>query len=1066
MNELSLLPNQQLRSRLKNIDPLLESVYLGAIYTFNESQNPDRIAQCAHSIRELTIILFRSEIEETTNKIKDTLVNKIQKKINLYDNLPPIYLKNYSKFNKKIHAYFLKIAHHGSSPTIEEFRKKITEYEQILLEILEDYFECFSYVKKVISINKPLLEDIPKLISKLKFISLIRYFFNKISKDWLQTLKRNEFFKHPPGLNTEGYFTPWFESQYLVRVSNSLEVNPEIFYEILKECKISRDIKKRNYHVIQDFLHIALNTDFRTCKKIVDFLINNQLLNHEAVEGINITALLITIFKKYLDNDQFPDIIARHILEIKTVKKTYGRKRKKDDLINEYNAFIFNPLAYTKPEEFTEFINKLKEVYESSPNCSTPLIELIFNIILNLIDNYLIIQRFSNRLENPLFLFETKIVSNIPLFNMQKYELESMTHEFPEIGITLYSLLQLMISNSLQKSDDLVEFVRKDIYSRIKYVPLKKLFLNICLIKPQLFEKEINKLLFQCIEDVDVNYEYYNLAKKSLPSLEEDIKFKYVNKAIEIKENLDLSELGNDYFIPNMIKFFNLYDPIVEFLPEEEAKFYNNCQMKYGNLALNGYTGKSTIRHTTEEMPDLEYGELIEMLKVDRMNKINEIEIIKIKYNIEKHLSAFCKSLKNLKTLNSTYYSLIFEELVYHFQQGKIKLSVIFSFIEQYNQTNNSNEYVSRLIIGFLHRTLNPKNVNQKSGKKIHQLVKDIKISENGSIKGDIDTISIENFSRSTSFVYWTLILKICNFLYMDSIKTNPFKEMIAENLAISDDKNRTISLAVLAYLDTLLNIDEKLVMNNIHKLLPNYQETDKNTYFRSWYLLFATNGFSDRLMKIIIEKFLSHLSNLREINIKNNHEHYRHLIDVITGSYMHGDQNSRILVDSLLQNFPESQKYNFVKRIALVLKDSNRDGISLDLSILQDLINDPRIQDCGEFYTWIKYSPFEKEYTLNLLLKLLKSTKIDISKRFYYLLLDDIIYELKDYIIVNEANVLNAIFLILQKLMQKQLYINRTKVYQSLESIKRTVKNSSRFNGIVQRLLIAGYDEFITLKI
>ena len=404
------MPNEDLRIKLRNVDSRLESVYLGALHTLNDYQNQNRIAQCAHSIRELTNILFRSEIEESKNKSKQTLVEKIQQKINLFGNIPPIYLKNFSKFNSRIHTYFVKVAHHGPEPTIDEFTEKISEYEVKLLEILEDYFDCFSYIQEVISTNKPTEENIPKLITKLKFNSLIKHFFDNISENWLQTLKDNEFFKQPPDMGPEGYCTKWYESLYLVRISNSKTLNPEIFYEIVRECKISRDIKKRNYLVIQDFLQIAINIEFRTGKKIVDFLTNNQLLKHESVEWINITQLLIQISKKYLQIKQFPVSIIRHVLEIRNIKKTYSRKRMKDDLIEEYNAFIINPLAYTSYEEFNELIKELHEISVTFTNHVPSLIKLIHNVLLDLIDKILIIERFSRKLEKPLVLLESKMI--------------------------------------------------------------------------------------------------------------------------------------------------------------------------------------------------------------------------------------------------------------------------------------------------------------------------------------------------------------------------------------------------------------------------------------------------------------------------------------------------------------------------------------------------------------------------------------------------------------------------------------------------------------------------------
>ena len=1060
MSEQSVLPNEDLRSRLRDIDQSLESIYLGAYYALNDPQNPERISQSAHSIRELTVGLFRPENEER----KDSLVNKIQKKINLYDNIPPFYLKGYSRFNNKIHAYFLKIAHHGPQPTIEEFRRKIIEYEQELLKILEDYFDCFLYVKGVISNNKPLEEDIPKLVSKLKFSSLIRYFFNNVSEDWLQTLKQYGFFKQPIGLNTDGYFPIWFESQYLVRISNSKKLSTNIFYEIIRECKISRDIKNRNYRIIEDFIQIALNVDFKTCRKIIDFLINNQLLKQAPIEGIKTTQLLMQIFKRYLSNNDFSHLIFKFILEIKTVKKIHGRKRSKDNLIDEYNAFIINPLTNTMYEEFNDFINELQNISKTYPKHNGTMIRLVFEILLDLVDKYLVIERFSNRQAKPLILFETKMVSSIPLFNMQKSYIQNQIKEFYEIDVAIYSFLHNLLLENLEKSSELIGFVKSDILPRVKYIPLRKLFLSICMKIPQPFKKEINNLLFKYIEDVDVSYEYYGLVKKSFPFLDQKIKDRYVKKAIGIRKNLNLSKSGNDFFIPNMIKFFNLYEPILNSLPNEEVKFYDDCREQHPELVISGYLGKTTLHQTSERIPELKFENLIGMLKSENTN---EYDTMVIRENLDDHLERFCQSLNDLKIFNSIHYPLIFQELVRHYSNERIDLQVIFNFIDRFNETQIHSDFMYKLFIAFLHRIVNPKILNPQNKKKIYEIIKNIGPKDNGFlVRYDINTMSIETFSNSTSFVYWALVLKICNYLFISSTRKNLFKRLVENTLAVSSDRDQTIKLSILAYFQTLLKIDEKIIINNIDVLLPEYQTTNKNIYFISWYLLIAENSFSDRLVIIIDEKFRRHLSVLKQIGLKKDHDHYKHLIDTIVDSYRLGYQDSRLLIDGLLENFPEVQKYNFIRRLASVLKDSVRDQISLDLSILYYLIDDPRLQNCGEFYRWIMYSPFDKEYTLKLLLKLLKTTSIDITKHFYYLLLDDIIYYLKDFIIGNESDVLDSIHLILKKLTHHKLYINRNKVYRSLELIGERVKNFSQFNKIIQMLLIAGYDEFLTLKI
>jgi hypothetical protein len=300
--------------------------------------------------------------------------------------------------------------------------------------------------------------------------------------------------------------------------------------------------------------------------------------------------------------------------------------------------------------------------------------------------------------------------------------------------------------------------------------------------------------------------------------------------------------------------------------------------------------------------------------------------------------------------------------------------------------------------------------------------------------------------------------------------KTTEFDEFIKPKLNESLDRNHVMFYSILAYLDTILIIDEKFVKDNLENLLPTYVKEDYKIYYYRWYIIFLANSFSDKLLSIIKDKILCHLTNLRKLNLSGDNDHYNHIISLIANSFGNGYEDSKSLVDSLILNFPEEKKCDFIKRISLVLKNSINKKTTLNHQILLDLLDDEHLQGCGDFLRWIQYSPFDKASTLKLFLKIVTSSvtssEIDISKRFNYLLLDDIIFDFKDYIIVNENNILLAILTSLQKLIRQRLYFDKTKIYESLVIIRQKVRNSELFNRIVEILLNAGYLEFLALKI
>jgi hypothetical protein len=196
-NSLKLLPHQiELLSALNKVNPELGNRYLGALMVLNQIDNPDWLAQSAHSIRELmnglTIYLdigiqtphkdvvdrvrgladkwgicitktqcqndsrWEGEIDKPLSKYLTDIQNffhwfkelfpsstvKLAKVFHKLEpseyNLPePIQKMNVEKWNNA-KDFFIQVLHHQTSTlVVEEFNQRLNELERILLDMLK-----------------------------------------------------------------------------------------------------------------------------------------------------------------------------------------------------------------------------------------------------------------------------------------------------------------------------------------------------------------------------------------------------------------------------------------------------------------------------------------------------------------------------------------------------------------------------------------------------------------------------------------------------------------------------------------------------------------------------------------------------------------------------------------------------------------------------------------------------------------------------------------------------------------------------------------------------------------
>ncbi len=196
LDSLKLLPHQnELLSALNKVDSELVNRYSGTLFVLNQMSNPDRYAQAAHSIRELMDRLTKyldigiqtphKEVVDTVSGFKDkwetcfnqtrchnnykwegeideplsTFLAEMQKFFEWFKKLFPRRAKeiadafhkldpsgyklpdsiqqiNVKKWNN-VKDFFIRVLHHQTSTTTEEFYQQLNKLERILLDMLK-----------------------------------------------------------------------------------------------------------------------------------------------------------------------------------------------------------------------------------------------------------------------------------------------------------------------------------------------------------------------------------------------------------------------------------------------------------------------------------------------------------------------------------------------------------------------------------------------------------------------------------------------------------------------------------------------------------------------------------------------------------------------------------------------------------------------------------------------------------------------------------------------------------------------------------------------------------------
>lgn len=212
--------------------------YDGAIYTHADLQNPDRLRQAAHSLRDLsTQVVYdllpgalvekikraKSKGKSLKNSFADAIELAIARAETISDIHPSVkpHLQEIAEQWAKVHRRLVAIAHNGTDDSAE-LTRLLEDFEDLIWASFQATPERVQGIDALLLIPKPDSKTLKAALRLLTKPAAKDYFYDRLEHPgWFEPLTQAREFSNPPGLRRTGdtiQFPPWSALSYLKRV--------------------------------------------------------------------------------------------------------------------------------------------------------------------------------------------------------------------------------------------------------------------------------------------------------------------------------------------------------------------------------------------------------------------------------------------------------------------------------------------------------------------------------------------------------------------------------------------------------------------------------------------------------------------------------------------------------------------------------------------------------------------------------------------------------------------------------------------------------------------------------
>jgi len=640
----------------KGISP--SSIYRGALYAISPEQtrqNPDWMAQAAHSLREIIYPFYKKAAVAVIKKGK---AFKRYGSVGAVDKLTEVIDHYYGFFSDVAHH---NLVHAASNKYIVGNKKQTVEitgevlkgivpgFEDVLFEALRRQIDAHSEIDVFIRKGLEDYETLTKLINLND--DARHYFFAVADQKWLDWLWQSGLLDPIKEKSDDPikyyYHTP--ELEYLSKVSLKA---PEKVADIILAIPISEE--HFNPEVLDRFLWICQSMPAAQLTRIIPKIKKEnwiQLMDKYNHAGYEYQKMLETLAKEH------------EYLSFLTLSEAVLAIRTKEELIKPGRSIADYSLFYLKDLVDTKIFELLPEIDNSYLEQALKLITLVFSNIIKLGE-----------------ATKDQSYGNINLIDLYDFDFFSNRHddthhissrdEIRNIAIVMKKLAQKTIGSSLNEP----ETANRLYCAYIQTIPESEvtwryqLFaMSLC---PMVFQADLRKAFFKIFDNEDYlrllrGAEYEWTLKKCFSTLSGEDRRLYIKKV-----NLLFGSADKEGWIRNL--GYNLLSCIYGWLEESEIK---DAQKVFGKVLNSAFQPRASLS-------DFKGGWVSPKAPIDQeqLSKMPIMEIVsKLKIEWEpKQLTKLDQTKDFLSPLNAEGMSKAIESDIEHRFQEYISEAALF----------------------------------------------------------------------------------------------------------------------------------------------------------------------------------------------------------------------------------------------------------------------------------------------------------------------------------------------------------------------------------------------------
>lgn len=568
----------------------------------NFIENPDRIAQSAHSMRELLVNIMREHPNIISVAPELSFKTKIQKLTDPQTGLPDHLLSTIEQLHD-LHEWFLGVCHHGRYPSEQKYLEKVMKFTRFLRLILAPHYEAIQEIDVLIKKQIPERND----LEKLEFLmsqntQSYRYFFVHAKGNWLKVLYEDgKYFKDVPEVDQDAslfQFRPWPESQYLEQVASE---QPDLVQKIILDIPTPRKKVEKNFLVLGNFVGAALQMPPELGKVIAEKAIRERW--HDDLHSLFVVGKLVELMTK-LSEKEFH--VALKVCNALLFVESDPEPSQRSDSVQRIKSII-GGYAYEKILK-----EEIPTLYRKDPDKVLRMLIVKLTKAIRLINkenlesnqdqdhSYMWRPAVEEHEQNPSYDIRSQLVGGI----------RRVLEESEGRGIN-----NLLISLSILAKHNYNIFRRLEIYFYGRH--------------PREFSDEINLLVIKYFDKICVIHEYYHMLKNSFPHLQTEVRGNLLGLVLDGPPRDRFEGTEEEFLIYQNRWKINKLSPIIEYLPALKEE-YDSLVTQYGRSPHADFVRYPASYHVTyvsdlsDEMTVSEVMEFIQSYKIPQGTYLEE----------------------------------------------------------------------------------------------------------------------------------------------------------------------------------------------------------------------------------------------------------------------------------------------------------------------------------------------------------------------------------------------------------------------------------------------------------